>query len=51
MGGERFASLTDKFIGRKFRNAANPKDGFAIADCEDSKAKKVLEFLIPILYL
>ena len=41
----------DKFIGGKFRNAANPKDRFTIADCKDSKAKRVLEFLIPILYL
>ena len=30
---------------------ANPKDGFAIADREDSRAKRMLEFLIPILYL
>ena len=50
MGGEGFASQMDKLIGGKFRNAANPKDGFAIADCEDSRAKRVLEFLIPILY-
>ena len=50
IGGEGFASRTNKFIGGKFRNAANPKDGFAIADCEDSRAKRVLEFLIPILY-
>ena len=49
-GGEGFASRTDKFIGGKFRNAANPKDGFAIADCKDSRAKRVLEFLVPILY-
>ena len=50
MGGEGFASRTDKFIGGKFWNAANPKDGFAIADCEDSRAKRVLEFFIPILH-
>ena len=49
-GGEVFASQTDKFIGGKFRNATNPKNGFAIADCEDSKAKRMLEFLIPTLY-
>ena len=49
-GGEGFASRTDKFIGGKFRNAANLKDGFAISDCKDSRAKRVLEFLIPILY-
>ena len=40
----------DKFIGGKFRNAANPKDGFTIANCKDSRAKRVLEFLISILY-
>ena len=44
--GEGFASRTDKFIGGKFWNAANPKDGFAITDYEDSRAKRVLEFLI-----
>ena len=49
-GREGFASKTDKFIGGKFQNTANPKDGFAIADCKDSRAKRVLEFLIPILY-
>ena len=49
--GEGFASRTDKFIGGKFQNAANPKDGFAIADYKDSRAKRLLEFLIPILYL
>ena len=50
VGGEGFASRTDKFIDGKFQNAASPKDGFAIADCEDSKAKRVLEFFIQILY-
>ena len=49
-GGEGFASRTNKFIGGKFQNAANPKDKFAIANYEDSRAKRVLEFLIPILY-
>ena len=50
-GREGFASQTDRFIGGKSRDAANPKDGFAIADCEDSRAKRVMEFIIPILYL
>ena len=50
MGGEEFASRTNKFIGGKFRHAANPKIGFVIADYEDSRVKRVLEFLISILY-
>ena len=50
VGGEGFASQTNKFIGEKFWNAASPKDGFAIVNCKDSRSKRVLEFLIPILY-
>ena len=50
VGGKGFVSQTDRFIGGKFRHIANPKDGFSIANCEDSRAKRVLEFLIPILY-
>ena len=49
-GDEGFASQTDKFIYRKFWNPVNPKDGFAVLDCEDIQAKRMLEFLIPILY-
>ena len=48
VGGKGFASRTDKFIGGKFRNPVNPKDGFAIADCKDARAKRVLEVFIPI---
>ena len=50
MGSEGFASQMDKFIGSKFRNPTNPKVGFAIANYDNSRAKKVLEFLIMILY-
>ena len=28
----------------------NPKDGYAVSNCDDFRAKQVLEFLIPILY-
>ena len=28
----------------------NPKDGYAVSDCKDFRAKQVLEFLIPIMY-
>ena len=50
MGGKGFTSRIDKFIGGKFENSVNLKDGFAVAYYEDAKAKKVLEFFIPILY-
>ena len=28
----------------------NPKDGYAVADCKDPRIKRVLEFLVPLLY-
>ena len=45
------ASRSDKSMVGYFQNPANSKDRFAVADCEDARAKKVLKFLIPILYL
>ena len=35
----------------KFSTSINPKDGHAIVDCVDPKEKRVLEFIVPILYL
>ena len=49
--GYGWASRTDKYIVGQFSKSRNPKDGFAVSDCEDFCAKQVLEFLIPILYL
>ena len=51
VGCKGFTFGTDKFIDGKFRNSVNPKDGFAVADCKEAQAKRVLEFLILILYL
>ena len=48
--GEGMASRTDRFIDSKFSAWVNPKDGFAIADCKEARARRVLEFLVPLLY-
>ena len=34
----------------KFKGAANPKDGFAVADCINMRNRRLLEFLLPILH-
>ena len=34
----------------KFSHPPHCKDGYALSDCKDLRMKKVLEFLIPILY-
>ena len=48
--GEGMASRTDQFIDGKFSGRINPKDGYAVVDCKEPRARKVLEFLVPLLY-
>ena len=45
------ASRIGRFIEGKFSACVNPKDGFGVAECKDVKARRVLEFLVPLLYL
>ena len=48
--GEGMASRTDQFIDGMFSGRVNPKDRYAVADCKDPRVKRVLEFLVPLLY-
>ena len=48
--GEGMAFRTDRFIDGMFSGCVNPKDGYAVADCKDPRVKRVLEFLVPLLY-
>ena len=48
---EGMVSRIDQFIDIKFFGRVNPKDGYAVVDCKESRARKVLEFLVPLLYL
>ena len=47
---EGMASRTDHFTEGKFSARVNPKDRFAVADCRDGRARRVLEFLVSLLY-
>ena len=44
------ASWTNWFIDGKFSGRVNPKDGYAVVDYKEPRARKVLEFLVPLLY-
>ena len=48
--GEGMASRTDRFIDGRFSDQVNPKDGYAVVDCKEPRARRVLEFLVPLLY-
>ena len=41
----------DRWIDGKFGSPINSKDGHVVDDCIDPREKRVLEFVVPILYL
>ena len=41
---------TDKLTDGKFHTSINPKDGYAVVNCVDPRKRRVLEFVISILY-
>src|SRR5665811_559327 len=44
------AGRTETWIEGKFQSPINAKDGHAVEDCIDPREKRVLEFVVPILY-
>ena len=40
-----------KWVEGKFDSSINPKDGHAVNDYIDPRERRVLEFVVPILYL
>src|SRR5665811_1319999 len=38
------------WVDGKFKQDINPKDGHAVSDCIDPREKRVLEFVVLILY-
>ena len=41
---------TKTWMDGKFKTSINPKHGHAVSDCIDPREKRILEFVIPILY-
>ena len=48
--GRMRAGRTETWIDGKFRSPINSKDGHSVEDCINPREKRVLEFVIPILY-
>ena len=40
----------EKFVEGKFTHPLHPKDRYSLPDCKDLRAKRLLEFFIPIFY-
>jgi hypothetical protein len=49
-GGGGMAGQKGEYVKDCFRALPSPKDGYAIEDCTDVRHKRVLAFLVPILY-
>ena len=45
------AERTDKLTEGKFRTSINPKNEHAVGDCVDPRERRVLVFVVPILYV
>jgi hypothetical protein len=49
-GGGGMAGRKDEYVRDCFKELPSPKDGYAIEDCTDPRHRRVLAFLVPILY-
>jgi hypothetical protein len=49
-GGGGLAGRKDKYVKDCFKELPSPKDGYAIEDCTDPRHKRLLAFLVPIVY-
>ena len=41
----------DGYIEGRFMHQVDPKDGYVVRDCWNSRQRRVLEFLVPIIHL
>jgi hypothetical protein len=49
-GGGGLVGWKDEYVKDCFKELPSPKDGYAIEDCTDPCHRRVLAFLVPILY-
>ena len=45
------AIQVERFAEDKFANPPHAKDGYPLPKCKDPRARRMLEFVVPILYL
>ena len=49
--GQTVAGRTNRWINGKLRSPINSKDGHTINDCVNTWKRRILEFIVPIIYL
>jgi hypothetical protein len=49
-GGGGLAGRKDEYVKECFKDLPSPKDGYLIDDCKDPQHRRLLAFLVPIVY-
>jgi hypothetical protein len=49
-GGGGLAGRKDEYVKECFKDLPNPKDGYSIDDCKNPRHRRLLAFLVPIVY-
>jgi hypothetical protein len=49
-GGGGLSGRKDEYVKDYFKDLLSPKDGYAIEDCKDPRHRRLLAFLVPIVY-
>jgi hypothetical protein len=49
-GGGGLAGRKDEYVKECFKDLPSPKDGYSIDDCKNPRHKRLLAFLVPIVY-
>jgi hypothetical protein len=49
-GGGGLAGRKDEYVKECFKDLPSPKDGYSIDNCKDPRHKRLLAFLVPIVY-
>jgi hypothetical protein len=49
-GGGGLAGRKDEYVKECFKDLPSPKDGYSIDDCKDPRHRRLLAFLVPIVY-
>jgi hypothetical protein len=44
------AGRKDEYVKECFKDLPSPKDGYSIDDCKDPRHRRLLAFLVPIVY-
>lgn len=48
--GDAFAHRNEPWINGKFSSPIDAKNGYTVSDCVDPRERRVLEFVVPIIY-